>query len=413
MRAAVPWYLRPGEPKPLSTAAASLVERVFRGLDRARVWDMHCHVIGNAHGGNGCWVNPDMRSHLHPILRLQFDSYLAASDVDDWESAEPQFLDRLLALHRDANPEGRLVVLSFDWFRDERGEPDRERSIFHVPDAYVLDLAKRHADVEACVSIHPYAKDAVDRVHAAHEGGALAVKWLPNAQGIDPASDKCDAFYRAMEATDMVLLAHAGGELAVASEFHELANPLSLRRPLDRGVRTVIAHVASTGKNVDLDRGGADPPKARAFDLALRVLRDPAYRGLAWADISAMTLISRSGRPLRETLLATDLHDRIVNGSDYPIPAIAPLVSTWKLVRGGLLASEDRRRINEIYDRNPLLADFVLKRCLRAENDVGGKEKAARFSNDVFETARLFDSVTAKRDAAADRPFRPIGDPSP
>ena len=60
-----------------------------------------------------------------------------------------------------------------------------------------------------------------------------------------------------------------------------------------------------------------------------------------------------------------DLHERRVNGSDYPLPAVNVLIRTKPLVKRGYIEPDERDNLNEIYDYNPLLFDFVLKRTLR------------------------------------------------
>jgi mannonate dehydratase len=94
-------------------------------------------------------------------------------------------------------------------------------------------------------------------------------------------------------------------------------------------------------------------------------MADKRYDGLVFGEISAMTQFNRIGKPLTTILARTDLHERLVNGSDYPLPAINVLIRTRSLVKGGYLTSSERERLNEIYNYNPLLFDFVLKRTLR------------------------------------------------
>ena len=63
-----------------------------------------------------------------------------------------------------------------------------------------------------------------------------------------------EPFYRKMKEHDIILLSHGGKEQAVeAEEDQELGNPLRLRKPLDMGVRVIIAHAASLGSCKDLD----------------------------------------------------------------------------------------------------------------------------------------------------------------
>lgn len=78
-----------------------------------------------------------------------------------------------------------------------------------------------------------------------------------------------------------------------------------------------------------------------------------------------MTQFNRSGKPLRTMLAREDLHDRVVNGSDYPLPAVNLLIRTRPLVKQGYINPSEAESLKEIYDYNPLLFDFVLKRTLK------------------------------------------------
>jgi mannonate dehydratase len=222
-------------------------------------------------------------------------------------------------------------------------------------------------------------RDAADEVHRVAEAGAVAVKWLPNAQRFDPASAACDSFYRAMTQRGLVLITHAGYEMAVESaDAQRFGDPLRLRRALDAGVQVVVAHCASSGTYPD----GDDPDGApvSAFDLFLRLMDTPEYHGRLFGEISAVTLFNRVGGVLRRLLERTDLHDRLIHGSDYPLPAIDPLIQTWQLVAEDLVSPELRAPLSALFDQNPLLFDLVLKRtvCL------GGDERT-RFPARMFQ----------------------------
>jgi len=190
------------------------------------------------------------------------------------------------------------------------------------------------------------------------------VKWLPNAMGIDPSSSQCEPFYQKMKEYDMILFTHAGEEKAVeAEEDQKLGNPLLLRKPSDTGVRVVVAHCASLGGNEDLDSDGKG--RVTNFELFIRLMEKKKYEGLLFGEISAMTQINRFGEPLETILRRTDLHHRLVNGSDYPLPAINALIRTQSFVDEKYITAEERIYLKEIYDYNPLLFDFVLKRTIR------------------------------------------------
>jgi mannonate dehydratase len=371
-----------------SARAAAFAERCFEGLDRSRVWDGHVHLIGLGAGGTGCSVNPEMLSHLHPIKRFQFEVYKSGAGITDTETADADFVARLLELLRAMNRRGRLLLLAFDHYVTEDGTERPDLSPLHTPNEYVLRLAAEHPEFEACGSIHPYRVDCTDRLDAVVGAGARAIKWIPNAMGIDPASPRCDPFYRRMADIGLPLLTHGGKEYAVDSSHHQdLGDPLRLRRALDAGVRVIVAHCASKGSFPDPDAGGR---KAASFDLFMRLFTDGRYASNLFADISTLAQVHHGARPLRELLKAGELHDRLLYGSDYPLPALRFFITPGKLQLSGLIDAEDRRLCDELFDVNPLLFDFAINRSLRTiENG-----RTYRFSPSVFETARIFEDVS-------------------
>lgn len=376
---------------------------MFEGLTPERVWDTHVHLIGIGKNDTGCWVHPAYRegssfSSLGQALRerqkrLLFDLYLEACGIEDVENADEQYITRLSRLAQLANARGSIVLMAFDYRVNDDGSENKEHSEIHTPNEYLYRVQERFPQVKACPSIHPYRKDALDRLDEAKAKGAVAIKWLPNTQGMDPALPRLDAYYKKLRDLGLILITHSGEEQAVESdESQALGNVLRLRRALDQGVRVVVAHAAGLGDGEDLDQKEAERREMASFDLWLRLMGEKQYEDNLFADISATTQFNRSGRPLRELLKAKELHPRLVNGSDYPLPAINPLVSTRWLEREGYLSKEDRQRCNEVYEVNPLLYDFVVKRALvwREGND------EHRFSRCVFETSWLFEGHTPK-----------------
>ncbi len=154
--------------------------------------------------------------------------------------------------------------------------------------------------------------------------------------GIDPASPRCDDFYRAMARINLPLLTHAGQERAVAgADTQDFGNPLKLRRALDIGVRVILAHCASLGEDKDLDQGENGPLRP-SFDLFARLMDAPRYQGRVFGDISAMTQYDRLPY-LKKVLARPDWHARLLHGSEYPLPGIFPIYSSAPWVRMGLL----------------------------------------------------------------------------
>lgn len=200
---------------------------------------------------------------------------------------------------------------------------------------------------------------------------------------MDPASSQCDNFYTLLARHQIPLLVHAGAELAVAGgNTEDYGNPLRLRRPLDKGVKVLVAHCASLGSGIDLDQG-KEAPRKPAFELFARLMEETAYEGLVFGEISAVTQINRAGNGLKTLLSHTAWHPRLVNGSDYPLPGILPLFSPRQLHRMGLLDAQDVQVLNQIRRYNPLLFDFLLKRRLSWQG--------TGFATTVYESRRVLE----------------------
>ena len=370
---ALPNYLKQ---HPVVTAA-------LEGLDMGRVWDCHVHLVGTGVSNpDHVWVNPALDSLWHPLQFMQKRLYMNAACVDDEATGDELFIKRLEALVDDATV-GRPMLLAFDYSYDDAGHRRPDLSTFYVANAYTQAVASAHPGWEWICSVHPYREDAVEAVRWSAAHGARAVKWLPPVMGMDPASPLCDAFYDELVRLDLPLLTHGGDELAAEGGDHQAyGDPRRLERALERGVRVIVAHAASLGGVVDIRKQGAIETELRNFRLFMQLMREPAFEGLLFGDLSAVTQVNRAPEALQALLEAEDIHDRLLNGSDYPLTGIVPLFSLHQLERLGLLDERSARVLADLQDFNPLLFDLVLKRSLAWNG--------RRFPAKVFETADFF-----------------------
>ncbi|HAY26651.1 MAG TPA: amidohydrolase, partial [Candidatus Accumulibacter sp.] len=105
------------------------------------------------------------------------------------------------------------------------------------------------------------------------------------------------------------------------------------------------------------------------------------YRANLFGDISAITQGNRMS--VVATLLERrDWHERLLNGSDYPLPGVVPLIPLQALVDWKLLDAAAVDVLRRLRDINVLLYDFVLKRGLQKDGQ--------GFAKPVFETAPFF-----------------------
>lgn len=379
---------------PESLAEHPVVIGALDGIDLSKAWDCHVHLLGTGEApASDVWVNPVMESALHPIQYLQKRFYLNASCVPQEEGGDTAYIGRLVALN-DPLGGSRLMLLAFDYNHDEDGQRRPERSTFFVSNRYAQAVAASHEHLEWICSVHPYREDALEALRWCATRGARAVKWLPPAMGMDPSSPRCDSFFATMKDLDLPLLSHGGDELAVQGGGHqEYGNPLFLRRALEHRVRVIVAHCASEGMGRDL-RQGTTGPMVSNFSLFLSMMRNPAYEELLYGDLSAVTQINRAPEALRTLLLADDLHDRLLNGSDYPLPGVVPLFSPGQHVRLGLVDEATASVVFELQRHNPLLFDLILKRSLRWQG--------RRFPPKVFETAGFFAGLNERQQHQTD-----------
>ncbi len=165
-----------------------LMQEIWQGIQPANVWDSHVHLTGSGDSQHGVWMNANMNSWLHPVLKVQKDFYMDGScsvlgDVDR------TYVYRLAALTAEMPAGFKSMLFAFDWYHDMQGHPVKENSIFYISNEYTAKVASDHPKCfEWVASIHPYRQDALDALDTAKAQGARAVKWLPSGMGIDPAS---------------------------------------------------------------------------------------------------------------------------------------------------------------------------------------------------------------------------------
>lgn len=367
---------------PAALAQHDVVQAALQGLDMQRLVDSHAHLLGTGDAGSGCSVHPSMQQWWHPGEVLRRAAILDAACVPaDAPSIDRAYVQRLVSLAADFPAGARWWLFAFEQAHDDAGRAQPEASTFHVPDAYAAQIAAQHKDrFDWVASIHPYRADALARLDAALAAGARAVKWLPSAMNIDLRDPRCRPFCERLARAGRPLIVHCGEELAVPGAGRdELGNPLHVRHVLAHGVRVIVAHCGSLGHAVDEDRPSR--PEVPSFDLFARLMDEPAHGQRLLGDISAVFQRNRSAEVWRTVLQRQDWHDRLLHGSDHPLPGLMPLFSLAKLERAGLLAAADVEPLTRVREHNPLLFDLLLKRRLRAGS--------ARLGAGIFEGRAL------------------------
>ncbi|HWV98662.1 MAG TPA: amidohydrolase family protein [Candidatus Acidoferrum sp.] len=279
----------PNEPEP--TASSPFLKPV----------DAHVHIVGTGTGGTGCWLRVGKWRRPMAALMLRHAG-LPLTALGG--GLDQLYVQRLLDMVRTSSL-GAVVLLAQDLARDERGGPLGGGGIFHVPNEYVLKLARAHPEFLPAVSIHPARPDALEELERCLEGGAAMMKCLPNCQNINCNDRRFTRFWERMAAAGLPLLAHTGGEHTLPVVRPEYSDPRILSLPLECGVNVIAAHCATKS-------GLFDPEYFHIF-----ASMTGRFENL-YGDTSAFTVPIR-GRHVPDCL-REPLVQRMIHGSDFPVP---------------------------------------------------------------------------------------------
>lgn len=302
--------------------------------------DIHCHTAGIGAGASGCFVSSAMRRNF------RFKFFLKTFGVSEQElllQGDRLVLKSLSQRLGESRQVSAAVVLAMDGVVDTHGKLDEAATEIYVPNEFLARECRNYPNLLFGASINPHRPDALDRLDRVAEEGAVLMKWLPSIQGINPDDVRLKPFYRRLQELRLPLLTHTGNEESFTHADNSLADPLRLTCALDEGVTVIAAHCASNGRN----DGQAN------LDRLLSLFK--MYPNL-YADISGLTQANRLGH-LPRVLRHTEIHERLLYGSDMPIINSFITSPWWHACR-----IPNVRRIAAI--QNPWDRDVELKRAL-------------------------------------------------
>lgn len=300
--------------------------------------DVHVHVGALPDGQNGCYISEKI---LHGFLFRSFFKQMGLP-INDAPKANALYLARLKELIMGSTRVSRAVILAMDGVYDSGGVLDQNKTEFIVSNDFVLRTAAASPELFLPgVSINPQRRDAITELDRCAEAGAVLLKALPNAQVFDPANPAYRAFWRRMAHHRIPLLSHVGYEFSLIGQDQSVGDPIRLRAPLDEGVTVIAAHGASFGLVF----------YEKYWRTLQRLVQD--YSTLFW-DSSALSLPNRVGMLLK-LRHRPDLQERMVFGTDYPLPCFAYPA----LVTGSWSAYQALRTEENPFDRHARLLEML------------------------------------------------------
>ena len=298
--------------------------------------DGHVHLVGDGSSGSGCWLKLD-----GVVRRAQGRLLLSAAGLPGSclkGGMDLAFESRVAKLSESSTLDG-LLLLAQDEAYQSNGSKIEGFGSFYVPNSHLFQVCRRNPGLYPACSIHPARPDALDELALALANGCRVLKLLPNCLNVDYFESRFIPFWKRMTSGGIALLSHTGGEFTLPQADPAFANPRRLALPLEHGVTVIAAHAAGRS-------GLWDPDWTSELESMATV-----YPNL-YCDNSALCSPNR-WRTL-PALLAGPLRDRVIHGSDYPVPSGG--FGPWL---GGLLAWPEWRASARL--QNPLRRDAYLK----------------------------------------------------
>lgn len=294
--------------------------------------DVHTHLAGSGCCNSGCWISPKFkRRYTFRLLKLLYgitDKQMHTTVDIDWA----KMLSDVVA----GSPIDYGVAFGFDGaYHEHDGHHIEAKSQMIIPAEWVFQVCREHRNLLPGPSINPHRADAMKRLEYCIDNGAVLIKWLPAAQGINATSASLKDFYRLLAEANIPVLMHMGGERTFATIRPEANDVTTMRPALDAGCKVICAHTATRIV------GTSEPDQLPQLRAMLR-----EYPNL-WVDNSGMC---NPGRFAHVPVLAKDelIAGRTLYGSDWPVPSNAfyyamqlGVRATWQIEREKNLIARD------------------------------------------------------------------------
>lgn len=214
----------------------------------------------------------------------------------------------------------RACLFGVDSRFDERGrEIDRDRTVCALTED-VLSVTRRHPEAFIpFLSVNPRRTEALDLIDEYVENGCRGAKFLQNYWGVDLNDRRFVPYYEKLRSHHLPLIIHVGSEYTIDSDArYERIGMLDL--PLDCGVSVIAAHMGLGRVNHKIRFWRNFSKRPHNFDDDyFQLLEKLRHHDNLYADISAILAPLRA-RALRHLAGQTDVHGKILFGTDYPVP---------------------------------------------------------------------------------------------
>ncbi|MCG8426717.1 MAG: amidohydrolase [Chromatiales bacterium] len=273
--------------------------------------DIHTHLL-----------SPETRfNRLYDKIAVRFFARKLGTDPKRLMSNPyDTYVESMAKAVRESQYLEKACLFAVDARFDKKGrEVKRDKTVCSMTDDVLAVTARYPDQFIPFFSINPWRDNALELIEQQVERGCRGAKFLQNYWGVDLNDEHLIPYYEKLKALKIPLIIHIGSEYTIES-FANFEHPNMLELPLATGVTVIAAHMGLGRFNHKLLLWRNLSKNPRYFD-------DDYYRLLdmlkqhdnLYADISAILAPLRA-RALRHLSQQTDVHHKILFGSDYPVP---------------------------------------------------------------------------------------------
>ncbi|MEW8027891.1 MAG: amidohydrolase family protein [Candidatus Thiodiazotropha sp.] len=303
-----------------------------------RTIDIHTHLL-----------NPEV-TFDRPFDRVAVRFFARSLGVDPRALKRQPYQTYIEAMARavkESDYVEKACLFGVDACFDEQGrEIDRDKTVCAMSEDVLVVATNYPGLFIPFLSVNPRRPDALDLLDELVERGCRGAKFLQNYWGIDLNNEHLIPYYEKLKQHNLPLIVHIGSEYTIHS-YPSCERIEMLDLPLETGITVIAAHMGLGRFEPGLRAWRNLSRQPRHFDRDyFRLLEMLTQYQNLYADISAI-LVPLRARALRHLSEQREVHEKILFGTDYPVPF------SVRLNRLDLNAATRKRiaRIDNPFDR--------------------------------------------------------------
>jgi predicted TIM-barrel fold metal-dependent hydrolase len=256
---------------------------------------------------------------------LFFARRLGANPIKLMSNSYDEYVKTLISCVRNSKHIEKIALFGIDEKIDENGNLLHKDTTVCASNDDTLEVFLQNKDVVIpFFSINPLRKDALKLIDNYADLGFKGAKFMQNYWEIDTNDIKFAPYFEKLKARNLPLIFHIGSESSLPSNRRYESLDM-IDQALKIGVKVIVAHMALSYEPLRIFNAFRRNPKYFSQDYFKLLDMLEKYDNL-YADISALLTPVRA-KVLRHLADNFAVHNKLLYGSDYPVPFLIMLNS--------------------------------------------------------------------------------------